>query len=107
MSPQAQAVLAVLEAEHAPVRSKAIASVTGIPWRQVIDAVRELRRAGHLIGAAPAGGYYLIRTEAEARQTRAQLVARLRGIRETIDALDAAHPQLAQPRLIEEAVEQC
>jgi len=106
MTRHAHAVLAVLGIERGPVRSKVIARKTDIPWRQVIDAVRELRRAGHLIGAAPGGGYYLIRTEAEARQTRAQLVARLRGIRETIDALDAAYPQLAQPQLLEEAVEQ-
>jgi len=105
MTRHAHAVLAVLRIERGPVRSKVIARKTDIPWRQVIDAVRELRRHGYLIGAASEGGYYIIRTEAQARQTRAQLVARLRGILETIDALDAAHPQLAQPRLIEEAVE--
>lgn len=101
MTHEAEAVLALLQSETTPVRSKIIGAVVGIPWRQVVDAMRELRRAGHLIGTAPAGGYYIMRSEADARQTRAQLVERLRGLRETIDAIDAQYPALAQERLLE------
>lgn len=95
MSPAAEAVLAALTETEEPVRAKRLAAVVGVPWRQVVDAVRECRLAGHYVAATP-GGYKLAETRAERTRTRAQLVGKLVGLREVIDALDAAHPEVVQ-----------
>lgn len=101
MTTEAAAVLTVLPTSDGPVRSKRIARIVGFAWRQVVDAVRELRtRHGILVGSS-SDGYWLIETVEEARATRARLVGKLKGTRETIDAIDAAWPQLAQGRLLE------
>lgn len=102
MTSEATAVLRVLRATDGPMRSKRIARIVGIAWRQVIDAVRELRTKHGILVAGSNVGLWLITNEADARATRGRLIGKLRGIAEVVRAIDVRYPELVQARLLEE-----
>lgn len=61
--------------------------------RVVREAIKQLRRQGHLICSAPGvdGGYYLARSKAEYHTFReAEYMAKIADMRETVTAMDAA-----------------
>jgi predicted DNA-binding transcriptional regulator YafY len=65
----------------------------GASERQVREYIKQLRRAGHLIGSAPGadGGYYLITSIDEFNDfMRSEYLAKIKEMRETVNAMNHA-----------------
>lgn len=79
-----------------------------IDQRKVREAIKDLRRDGHLIGSRPGeyGGYYKIRTKDEFETfMRMEFIAKISDMSETMRSMNKsaleAFPQLLQPSLID------
>lgn len=76
--------------------------LTRISPRRQQTIIRDLRRQGHMIGAATDKpmGYYLAATVAERQRVYAELTARARDIEETLRCMARANPDALQLELV-------